>query len=209
MRKYGCSKRNPDPKWPCEQTVVVVPPGSSSETAAKLNGTLKSMTAFASSNPQNTGNLDTVRLREDDAQGDTMVRDSNMFRDSNMTAREDSTMIREGSIIAGDGNVPIKDDNTQIMGYMPDLPSMPRQGRGAIQRNDCSKVDVASYLCGNVGSYARVEFLFGENTHVEKTGVLENVGSDFIVLSEAGTGTQVVSSLKNIKFINLYKINNS
>ena len=209
MRKYGCSKRNPDPKWPCEQTVVVVPPGSSSETAAKLNGTLKSMATFASSTPHNTGNLDTVRLREENAQGNSMIREGNMLRDSDMTAIEDSAMIREGSLIAGDGNVPIKDDNTQIMGYMPDFPSMPRQGRGTVQRNDCSKVDVASYLCGNVGSYARVEFLFGENTHVEKTGVLESVGRDFIVLTEAGTGTQIVSSLKNIKFINLYKINNS
>ncbi len=195
MRKYGCSKRNPDPKWPCEQTVVVVPPGSSSETAAKLNGNLKSMATFAAFTHQNPMDSETVRLREENAQGNTMARDGNMIRDNN-------TMVR-------DDNVPIKDDNTQIMGYMPDFPPMPRQGRGAIQRHDCSKVDVASYLCGNAGSYARVEFLFGENTHVEKTGVLESVGRDFIVLTEAGTGTQIVSSLKNIKFINLYKINNS
>ncbi|MBQ2932703.1 MAG: hypothetical protein IJE62_07715 [Clostridia bacterium] len=155
MRKYGCSKRNPDPKWPCEQAVVAVPADSAVATAAKVNGTLRIMESQIPSTPE--------------------------------INPSDSPHSR--------------DEQTPIMGYM----TQPGQ---SLSRPDCGKTEVSSYLCQSIGSYAKVEFLFGENVHVEKTGVMENVGKDFIVLSEAGTGTKIVSSLKNIKFINIYNINN-
>ena len=78
---------------------------------------------------------------------------------------------------------------------------------GKIQSSVCSKIDTEAYLCQKIGSYLRVEFLFGENIHVEKTGVLKNVGKDFLVLTESGTDTEIVCSAKNIKFINIYNIN--
>lgn len=164
MRKYGCSKRNPDPKWPCEQAVVVVPSGSSVATAARINGNLRNIDSQVITEEKNRSNMEIVHSR---------------------------------------------DDNTQLMGYTVEEPLRPQtHGTGFIEKHECNKSDVTSYLCQSVGSYARIEFLFGENTHIEKTGVLENVGKDFIVLTEAGTGTQIVSSLKNIKFINLYRVNN-
>lgn len=75
-----------------------------------------------------------------------------------------------------------------------------------IKGSICSKMSVSDYLCKKTGKYAKVEFMFGENTHIEKTGVLESVGRDFIVLSEAGSGARVVCSVKNIKFINIYNV---
>ncbi len=155
MRKYGCSKRNPDPKWPCEQAVVAVPADSAVATAAKVNGALRIMESQMPMTPE-----------------------------LNPSDRPHS-----------------RDEQTQIMGYMTEPPQ-------PLNRDDCGKSEVSSYLCQNIGSYAKVEFLFGENVHIEKTGVMENVGKDFIVLSETGTGTKIVSSLKNIKFINIYNINN-
>lgn len=155
MRKYGCSKRNPDPKWPCEQSVVAVPADSAVATAAKVNGTLRIM------------------------------------ENQMPTTPEVSPIDRPHS----------RDEQTQIMGYMTGPPQ-------PLSRADCGKTEVSAYLCQSIGNYAKVEFLFGENVHVEKTGVMENVGKDFIVLSETGTGTKIVSSLKNIKFINIYNINN-
>ena len=91
---------------------------------------------------------------------------------------------------------------TPIMDYMEE---------GGMSMNNsktrsCTNMSVTEYLCDKTGSYARVEFMFGENTHIEKTGMLENVGKDFVVLTEAGTGSRIVCSSKNIKFINIYNI---
>ena len=103
------------------------------------------------------------------------------------------------------------DRERPIMGYIPETSmrsSDARRGQmGGISPNQCETMMVGGYLCGQRGNLVRVEFLFGENTHIEKTGVLKNVGKDFIVLSETGTNNSIVCSMRNIKFINIYNIN--
>ena len=78
----------------------------------------------------------------------------------------------------------------------------------ALARLENSKTlpEVSEYLNRNIGKYAKVEFLFGDNTHIEKNGILRTVGKDFLVLEEAGSRNHVVCSAKNIKFINLYDV---
>ena len=168
MRRYGCTKRNPDPKWPCEQAVIAVPLDSQTATAAKMNNSLRV--------------LENSRVSE------------KINPENNENASFDSMHFRE--------------KNMPIMGFMQEGSRRRENSLGNLQNPICPKVDVASYLCQKVGSYARVEFLFGENTHIEKTGILESVGKDFIVLTESGTGTQIVCSSKNIKFINIYMLKN-
>ena len=159
MRRYGCTKRNPNPKWPYEQAVVAVPPNSQAATAAKMNNSLRV--------------LENQQIKETENLSDN----NGYFRETNMP----------------------------IMGYMQK--DGIENSFGKIQSSVCSKIDTEAYLCQKVGSYLRVEFLFGENIHVEKTGVLKNVGKDFLVLTESGTDTEIVCSAKNIKFINIYNIN--
>ena len=149
MRKYGSSKKNPNPPWPCEQRVVVVPPGSNSAAIG------------ARSLP-----------------------------------RKDVYMPVADYIHS-------RDEGNPIMDYTNLLQS---SGESLNKNTPACSMGVSDYLCSQAGNYARVEFMFGENTHIEKTGVLESVGRDFIVLAEAGSGARVVCSVKNIKFINIYNV---
>lgn len=167
MRRYGYAKRNPDPKWPCEQAVIAVPIDSQTATAAKMNNSLRALETPENSERKTPGNIENM--------------------DSEMHFRE---------------------NNMPIMGYMQEDRIRKGSAPSSLETPTCHQSDVSSYLCQNVGSYARVEFLFGENTHIEKTGVLESVGKDFIVLTESGTGTRLVCSSKHIKFINIYSLNN-
>ncbi len=158
MRRYGSTKRNPNPNWPGVQTAVVLPPGTTPSAIGRIN--------------KNEKNNDIIEV----------------------TDREtDNVNIHER-----DGFIP-------IMSYMTEngmsMSSPTNQGG-----KRCSDMGVTDYLCDKTGHYARVEFMFGENTHIEKTGVLESVGKDFVVLTEAGTGSQIVCAAKNIKFINIYNL---
>jgi hypothetical protein len=158
MRRYGSSKRNPNPKWPCEQAVVVIPPGSNGSAVGRMN--------------------ESTRIANEEL----------IYSESTI-----SEVVHQ------------REDNIPIMNYMEE--SQKNIGSNMQQNNLwCNKANVSDYLCEKKGSYAKVEFMFGENIHVEKNGILENVGKDFLVLKEVGTGTQVVCSVKNIKFINIYEV---
>ncbi len=156
MRRYGSTKRNPNPVWPGVQTKPVLPPDSRPMQEEK--------------NVKSVQNDDIIKVSD----------------------REDGKMHQR------DGLIP-------IMSYMTDS-GMAEQPVGSIHNKKCQDMKITDYLCDKSGNYARVEFLFGENTHVEKTGVLESVGRDFVVLVEAGTGSRIVCMAKNIKFINIYNI---
>ncbi len=157
MRRYGSTKRNPNPPWPGIQTPVVLPPGSTPSAIGRVDNTAK--------------NNDAVKVMD----------------------REKETIHER------DGLIP-------IMSYMTDSNISISAANEHKRDKKCSNMSVTDYLCDKTGSYARVEFLFGENTHVEKNGILESVGTDFVVLTEAGTGSRIVCSSKNIKFINIYNI---
>lgn len=69
----------------------------------------------------------------------------------------------------------------------------------------CGNMGVTNYLCGQIGKYVKLEFLFGENTHMEKTGILRQVGKDFVAIQENGTNNIIVCATNKIKFINIYE----
>ena len=76
--------------------------------------------------------------------------------------------------------------------------------QGVMQSKGNELVEVSEYLAKSLGNYAKVEFLFGENTHIEKNGILKTIGKDFIVIEETGSKNNIICSAKNIKFINIY-----
>lgn len=156
MRKFGSTKRNPNPIWPGVQNSVILPPGTNSSVTRETK--------------ENSKPNDIIKV-----------------------ADRESENVHER-----DGFIP-------IMSYMTEG-GMAMPPADNIHNRKCSYVSVTDYLCDKTGNYARVEFMFGENTHIEKTGVLESVGKDFVVLTEAGTGSHIVCSAKNIKFINIYNI---
>lgn len=184
MRKYGTAKRNPDPKWPCEQPIIVVPPGSNAAAVGRVNESVRAV----------AGSMTDLRLQGNDMPN---LRQEGVvdidFRQSN---------TKDGT------SADFRENNMPIMGYMEQGARNNQMQSMGNNITNCGMNSASSYLCQRIGNYAKVEFLFGENTHIEKTGILDSVGKDFIVLTEAGTGTQVLCSVKNIKFINIYNVNN-
>ncbi len=160
MRRYGSSRRNPNPSWPGVQTGVVLPPDLTREIINK------------NENYEENNNVN-ARITVKDTETET---------------------IHE------------RDGFTPIMSYMTESEGMYVPYNTNRMEGACKNISITEYLCDKSGNYARIEFLFGENTHVEKTGMLESVGKDYVVLLEAGTGSRIVCLTKNIKFINIYNV---
>ena len=161
MRTNRQQKRNPNPPWPAEQSVVVIPPGSTPGAIGKNDSKIRNMQAY------------------------------NQINESNTIPKQTDFERNEGMPIMGyDGN------SRGEFGLQQRI----------WQENSKTLPEVSEYLNRNIGKYAKVEFLFGDNTHIEKNGILRTVGNDFLVLEEAGSRNHVVCSAKNIKFINLYDV---
>ena len=136
--------------------------------------------------------------------GETVHTMPREFSDGNTNRNENSNdrfaENRETLTQPNEFFVPDSSRRFPLMGNMPYI-----QPNGSMMpHSTCSSVTTADYLCGQSGKYARLEFMFGDQMHIEKTGILREVGRDFIVLEEAGTGNTTVCPLGKIKFINIY-----
>lgn len=160
MRKFGTTKRNPNPPWPNQQSVVVIPPGS---------------------NPAAIGMSDKALYKP--TENNASISKNEMSEQNEREKRMDPIM--------GEG-FPQK---------INPLPVSSVNNYGIAQRTN----DVTAYLQNQKGKYIKVEFLFGENIHMEKTGTLEEVGKDYIAVRENGTNSIIVCSTNRIKFINIFE----
>lgn len=200
LRKYGTNKRNPNPPWPSEQSVVVVPNGVTASAVGKHGEKVRSMICG-----------EAVETAAEIQRENLMAENANAAAEAAKTTSAVS-LERTSKYIP---DVP-EERERPFMGFIPETSmrnsDMVRQNQGSSNismgaNTDCGMMNVNSYLCGQTGKFVRIEFLFGENTHIEKTGVLKSVGKDFIVLSETGTNNSIICSVNNIKFINVYNIN--
>lgn len=160
MRKIGINKQYPNPPWPSEQPVVVVPPGSNPTSVGVPNVPLRQMQGFEQSE------MDSVN----------------------------SSMLQE--------NEPQYPIMGNMYGQMNQFPGSLQTPTGCALNSN-----VTEYLCGQIGQYVRIEFMFGDNMHVEKVGIMRQVGRNYIVISETGTNNMTVCSTSNVKFINIYSTN--
>lgn len=168
MRKFGTTKKNPNPPWPNQQSAVIVPPGSNTKAVGLAGQRAYEM-------PRN--------MMEEVTQNSS---------NSAAVTEEDERGIRRDP----------------IMGNMPDRqmqPNIQRQNNNMTIGGMCGNMGVAGYLCGQTGKHVKLEFLFGENTHMEKTGILRQVGKDFVAIQENGTNNIIVCATNKIKFINIYE----
>lgn len=169
MRKFGNNKKNPNPPWPNQASMVVVPPGSNA-TAVGMEG-------------QRVYEMTEEEMRERNGAPD-------------MTSNT-------GSIVNEESERELRRD--PIMGNLQSGTFRQRGNLLGMQNGSfCGNMGVNGYLCGQVGKYVKLEFLFGENTHMEKTGRLREVGKDFVAIQENGTRNIIVCSISKIKFINIY-----
>lgn len=196
MRKYGSNKRNPNPPWPNQQSVVVVP----DKTTASSMGIEDEMVRTVSA--------DKITLTDKEYK-------EKPFEEKLENSINDSFELSQDKDLEDPVSDAFEDRKSPIMNYIPetamrssDLAQKESSGQELSTRpaNSCGMMAFSKYLCGQTGRLVRAEFLFGENTHIEKTGVLKSVGKDFFVISETGTNNSIVCSVNNIKFINVYNI---
>lgn len=169
MRRFGSTKKNPNPQWPTEQSVVVIPPGSTPAAIGKPEQKSRTITT------------------ETDATQQLVINkiNSSTFEETS----ENERMIRKDPIM---GNMY---DNNSIKGF------------SGLNTQSCLNRNINNYLCGQIGKYVKIEFLFGENIHMEKYGKLKETGKDFIAIQENGTDNTIVCGIGKIKFINIYEFN--
>ncbi len=191
MRRYGMTKRNPNPPWPNEQSMVVIPPGSNA-TSVGLSG---------------------QRVYEMDAENMLGDRNGAGVQSSNQNSNNVTNRTNSNDESVEESERGIRRD--PIMGYFSQgqmnrnqmMPTNGRQGQmmSPTMGGNCGNMSVSGYLCGQMGKYVKMEFLFGENVHMEKLGRLREVGKDFVAIQENGTNNMIICSLDKIKFINVYE----
>ncbi len=191
MRRYGMTKKNPNPPWPNEQSMVVIPPGSNA-TAVGMSG--QKVYEMGTGNELNN--------RSDAGNKASNERVSDL---PNQTNTEQKNFVENERGLRRD---PIMGYFTQ--GQMPRnrlMQSSRQQGKmmSVPMGGSCGNMGVSGYLCGQMGKYVKLEFLFGENTHMEKMGRLRDVGKDFVAIQENGTNNIIICSMDKIKFINIYE----
>lgn len=75
------------------------------------------------------------------------------------------------------------------------------------QQNTNSIVDnpmfTQGYLRGQIGKLVRVQFLIGTSNLQDRTGVLTQVGTSYIVLRSLETGTDIFCDIYSIKFVTI------
>lgn len=59
------------------------------------------------------------------------------------------------------------------------------------------------YLRTQIGKLVRVQFLIGTNSLQDRTGILTQVGSSYIILRSLETGTDIFCDIYSIKFVTI------
>ncbi len=60
---------------------------------------------------------------------------------------------------------------------------------------------ISDLLCEYMGKYITAEFMFGADTYVKKSGILKEMGMNYIVLDV--NGVWIICDLTDVKFINI------
>lgn len=63
--------------------------------------------------------------------------------------------------------------------------------------------NTSSFLKEQLGKIMRIEFLIGQNILQERIGVLEEVGTNFVLLRALESDTLIYCDIHSIKFINI------
>lgn len=237
MKKFGLNKRNPNPPWPDEQPVIVIPPGSNAASVGMPDSRVRVMnkeildSAYnmhetcnmsnkaesISENGSVAGSITTEKSSNGSTRNETP---ENSFKapKSNVRypQRNSTSPINEAELYTSVslGQRQVKNQNSDRL--FPIMGLQENEGI-SISLNDTEPMmssggcfdalNVNGYLCNHIKKYVKIEFVFGEQTHVEKTGILRDVGRNFVVIREMGTNNDVVCSINKIKFITIYNMN--
>ncbi len=191
MRRYGMTKKNPNPPWPNEQSMVIIPPGSNA-TSVGLSG-------------QRVYEVDTGNVLNDRNGVNTQTSKQNPNNVTNTNNTNDESFVESERGIRRDPIMGYFAQGQMNRNQMMSANRYQRQMMSPHMSGNCGNMGVSGYLCGQMGKYVKMEFLFGDNVHMEKLGRLREVGKDFVAIQENGTNNIIVCPLDKIKFINVYE----
>ncbi|KYH35153.1 hypothetical protein CLTEP_09730 [Clostridium tepidiprofundi DSM 19306] len=61
-----------------------------------------------------------------------------------------------------------------------------------------------NWLIEQIGKYIKIEFLIGTSMLIDREGVLEEVGVNYIVIKESGTLDTLMCDMYSIKFVRVF-----
>ena len=143
------------------------------------------------------------------------VKDPAGFSPANgLAGRPAETMSgMQGTAMGEMQNMSAQDMGSMSAGLMSGNSRMQNTMMGSLKNNTeneasmtgmCSpSVRLSDIMCMYKGKNIEVEFLFGADTYVKKSGILSGAGMNFIVLTDSKTGQKTVCDLTDMKFLNL------
>jgi len=140
-------------------------------------------------NPMNSKNS----YNENSNNNDNIMRDENREVRFPLKNDENGNNLRDmnGNMMMDNHKMNMQTDYQHNMGVALRRPS------GGCMANR----PLSDFLCSYMGKYITAEFLFGSDTYVKKTGILNGMGMNYIILDINGTTT--VCDLTDAKFINI------
>ena len=91
---------------------------------------------------------------------------------------------------------------SQPMRPSPVLPPDMEFGEGPPTTTDIGYTP--AYLKTQIGKRVKIEFLIGTNLLIDREGILEDVGINYVIIKEAETDDLVLGDLYSIKFVKFY-----
>jgi len=64
-------------------------------------------------------------------------------------------------------------------------------------------VRLSDIMCMYAGKNIEIEFLFGADTYVKKSGILSGAGMNFIILTDPQSGQRTICDLTDMKFVSI------
>ena len=190
MKKFGLNNKNPNPPWPSEQPVVIVPPGSNPTAVGVPDEPLRSADTYdIFPNIRDMSDSGHVNMQND--MRNQPLTDRDLFQSANNAAENAAAESPEHS--------------TWLMGddFRPSAAERSLAPRSSESGLCAESGSISGYLCNRGDVRVTVEFAGDSLPNGEKSGILSGVGKDFIVIRDSSNGNTVVCPINKIKAVSI------
>lgn len=190
MKKFGLNNKNPNPPWPSEQPVVIVPPGSNPTAVGVPDEPLRSADTYdIFPNIRDMSDSGHVNMQND--MRNQPMTDLDSFQSANSTSENAAAESPEHSTwLMGDDFRPSSAERSL----------MPRSSENGLCAENGS---ISGYLRNRGDVRVTVEFAGDRLPNGEKSGILSGIGKDFIAIRDSSNGNTVVCPINKIKAVSI------
>ena len=182
MKKFGLNNKNPNPPWPSEQPVVIVPPGSNPTAVGVPDEPLRSADTYdIFPNIRDMSDSGHVNMQND--MRNQPMTDLDSFQSANSTSENAAAESPEHSTwLMGDDFRPSSAERSL----------MPRSSENGLCAENGS---ISGYLRNRGDVRVTVEFAGDRLPNGEKSGILSGIGKDFIAIRDITRGLNLIWKL--------------